>query len=151
VWSIPLPFPNPLGYTLTYSIQVDRGFILVDLGWDSPEAWDALLAGLRLAGARPRNVLGAVITHIHPDHFGLASRLKETSDAWLAVHPAELSHIAVDDSARDRFMQQMSEWLQSCGCPPSEFSALAIDAPEVRARLSSILPDVLLTDNEEVP
>jgi glyoxylase-like metal-dependent hydrolase (beta-lactamase superfamily II) len=151
VWSIPLPFPNPLRYALSYSVRADPGVILVDLGWDSDDAWDALLAGLRQAGAVPRDVVGAIVTHLHPDHFGLARRLRDSTGAWIAVHPAELPHVATDGEARDRYLAQMAGWLRSCGCPESEFAALAADSSEVRSRLASVLPDVHLPDGAEVP
>lgn len=151
MWSIALPFPNPLGYTITYSVRVDKGFLLIDLGWDSDEAWQALVHGLRQAGGDVGDVIGAVITHIHPDHFGLADRLKQNSSAWIATHPAERSHVAIDDDARDAFLVKMNHWLVDCGCPVSELDALANDAAEVRSRLATRFPDVVLTDNDAVP
>ena len=151
VWSIALPFPNPLGYTISYSVRVDEGFLLIDLGWDSDEAWDALVRGLRQAGGEVSDVVGVVITHIHPDHFGLAERLKANSRAWIATHPAERSHVAIDDAARDAFLTKMNQWLVDCDCPASEFEALASNADEVRSRLATRYPDVFLEDNDEVP
>ncbi|HEX4088595.1 MAG TPA: MBL fold metallo-hydrolase [Trebonia sp.] len=151
VWSIPIPFPNPLGYALCYCIRAGAGVILVDLGWDSDEAWDALLAGLRQAGAGLRDIAGAIVTHLHPDHFGLAGRLRESSGAWIAVHPAELPHVAADEAARDRYLRQMADWLRGCGCPESEFAALTADSGEVRSRLASVWPDLQLEDGAEVP
>ena len=151
VWSIPLPFPNPLGYTITYSLRVDGGMLLVDLGWDSDESWDALVRGLRQAGGEISDVLGAVITHIHPDHFGLAERLADHSTAWIATHAAERTHVAADAQAREAFLSSMHQWLIGCGCPTSELLALANDADEVRSRLASKMPDVVLEDNDEVP
>ncbi len=140
-----------MGYTISYSVRVDEGILLIDLGWDSDEAWDALVHGLRRAGGDVSEVVGAVVTHIHPDHFGLVERLKENSVAWIATHAAERSHVAIDDDARDAFLAKMKQWLIDCGCPDSELDALANDADEVRSRLATRYPDVLLQDNDEVP
>lgn len=30
-----------------------------------------------------------LITHIHPNHYGLAGRVREQSGAWIGVHPAD--------------------------------------------------------------
>ena len=40
-----------------------------------------------------------MVTHIHPDHYGLAGRIREASGAWIALHPAdaELIHDRYDD------------------------------------------------------
>ena len=146
-----MPFPNPLGYVLCYSIRVRRGVVLVDLGWDSDEAWDALRLGLRRAGAELGDVVGAVLTHLHPDHHGLAERLRNTTGAWIAAHPAELPHVAADEQARDQYLVQMAGWLRRCGCPPSELAALASGAAEVTTRLAAVAPDVRLADGAEVP
>lgn len=140
-----------MGYTISYGVRIERGFLLVDLGWDSDEAWNALVLGLRKAGGEISDVVGAVITHIHPDHFGLAERLRANSNSWIATHPAERSHVAVDDNARDAFLAKMNQWLRDCGCPASELDALAQDANEVRSRLATSYPDVVLEDNDEVP
>ena len=58
LWSIGVPFPdNPLGYTLVYLIESDRGPVLVDAGWDDDESWDALVDGFRTAGTDVVRVL----------------------------------------------------------------------------------------------
>ena len=28
-----------------------------------------------------------MVTHIHPDHYGLAGRVREESGAWIGLHP----------------------------------------------------------------
>ncbi len=87
LWSIGVPFPdNPLGYTLVYLIESDRGPVLVDAGWDDDESWDALVAGFRAAGADIAECFGVLVTHVHPDHHGLSGRVRDASDAWVAMH-----------------------------------------------------------------
>ncbi len=87
LWSIGVPFPdNPLGYTLVYLIESDRGPVLVDAGWDDDESWDALVAGFRTAGTDVSACYGVLVTHVHPDHHGLSGRVREASDAWVAMH-----------------------------------------------------------------
>lgn len=40
VHSIKVPIPdNPLGHTLVYVVDTDRGPVLVDTGWDDPTSW----------------------------------------------------------------------------------------------------------------
>ena len=151
VWSFPIPFPNPLRYSFVYSVEVDRGVILVDLGWDSEQAWGALMTGLARSGHSLDQVRGAVITHLHPDHFGLAKRLRQLTSAWIAVHASEMGHVATDELAREHFLERYRVWMQGCGCPRSELEALEVDAPEVRSRLASVQPDVILEDGAAVP
>src|SRR6188472_422526 len=87
LWSIGVPFPdNPLGYTLVYLIESDRGPVLVDAGWDDDESWDALVAGFQAAGSEVGACHGVLVTHVHPDHHGLSARVRDASDAWVAMH-----------------------------------------------------------------
>ena len=73
LWSIPVPLPDsPLRYVLVYVLELDDGVALVDAGWDTPDAWAALNDGLAAAGGTVADVRAVVVTHIHPDHYGLA-------------------------------------------------------------------------------
>ncbi|MGI5167795.1 MBL fold metallo-hydrolase [Spirillospora sp. CA-253888] len=87
VWSVPVPIPgNPLAHTLVYALESPRGPVLVDAGWEHEDAWSALKDGLGSFGMDIADVHGVVVTHYHPDHAGLAGRVRETSGAWVAMH-----------------------------------------------------------------
>ncbi|MEV8634005.1 MBL fold metallo-hydrolase [Streptosporangium sp. NPDC051023] len=105
VWSVPVPIPaNPLGYTLVYAIESPSGPVLVDAGWNHPDAWLALRDGLASAGMDIREVRGVVVTHFHPDHAGLAGQVRQESGAWIAMHEA--------DAALIRNMHDLEEGVQ---------------------------------------
>ena len=90
VWSIPVPIPdNPLRYTLSYLIEHDRGVLMVDTGWDHPEAWRALQAGLASCEIPLSAVTAILVTHVHPDHHGLSRAVREASGAWIGMHEHE--------------------------------------------------------------
>lgn len=90
IWSVPVPIPgNPLAYTLVYALEGPRGPVLVDAGWEHEDAWSALRDGLASFGMNVADVSGVVVTHYHPDHAGLAGRVREASGAWIAMHQAD--------------------------------------------------------------
>ncbi|SEP48579.1 MBL fold metallo-hydrolase [Amycolatopsis saalfeldensis] len=60
VWATAIPFPSPLAYSYSYALRYPEGLVVVDLGWDSDEAWQAFLGGLSRAGAGLDEVIGAV-------------------------------------------------------------------------------------------
>ncbi|WP_067488773.1 MBL fold metallo-hydrolase [Actinomadura hibisca] len=102
VWSVPVPIPgNPLAYTLVYALESPRGPVLVDAGWEHEDAWAALKDGLGAFGMDIADVHGVVVTHYHPDHAGLAGRVRETSGAWVAMHR--------DDAAIVRLFREVVE------------------------------------------
>ena len=75
LWSIPVPMPrNPLRYVLIYALALPDGLALIDVGWDSEESWRALVDGITETGHHVTDVRYAAVTHLHPDHFGLAPR-----------------------------------------------------------------------------
>ncbi len=99
VWSVPVPIPgNPLAHTLVYALESPRGPVLVDAGWEHPDSWGALRDGLAAFGMDVADVHGVVVTHYHPDHAGLAGRVREASGAWIAMHR--------DDSAVVRLFRE---------------------------------------------
>ncbi|KRE39388.1 hypothetical protein ASG73_03435 [Janibacter sp. Soil728] len=90
LWSIPVPIPDsPLRYVLIHLLAHEHGLLVLDAGWDHEDAWTALTQGIIGTGHALTDVSGIVVTHMHPDHFGLAPRLREESDAWIGMHPAD--------------------------------------------------------------
>jgi glyoxylase-like metal-dependent hydrolase (beta-lactamase superfamily II) len=92
-----LPVPGSLGHINIWALEDGEGVALVDTGLDIPparEAWEALFAG-PLAG---RAVTRIIVTHMHPDHVGLAGwlcerfgvRLWMTRGEWLFARALSL-------------------------------------------------------------
>ncbi|WP_104167860.1 MBL fold metallo-hydrolase [Arthrobacter sp. SX1312] len=90
VWCLAQPMPGGhLAYSLTYLLRgADAGVHVVDPGWDSDANWDRLTAALA-AVAPDGAVTGITGTHLHPDHVGMAARLRRASGAPLAMHGVE--------------------------------------------------------------
>ncbi len=133
VRSIRVPIPdNPLGYTLVYVVDTDRGPVLVDTGWDDPDSWDALVAGLDACGTGVAEVAGVVVTHHHPDHHGLCGRVREASGAWVAMHAADAAIVRRTRAARpERWYAYMAAKLTAAGAPREQVAPLraAVSCP----------------------
>jgi glyoxylase-like metal-dependent hydrolase (beta-lactamase superfamily II) len=93
--------------------------VLIDAGVKSDACWDALTAGLAEHGLAPRDVSRIVITHPHVDHFGLAARLAEESDATVWICDLGVPWLVADG---DRWAQRLSyyrdDFLAHAGIPP---------------------------------
>ncbi|WP_121822615.1 MBL fold metallo-hydrolase [Halostella salina] len=88
--SIPTPFQvGPVNAYLA-------GRTLVDPGPDSEEAWSALLGELEARNLAPADIERVLVTHPHPDHFGLARRFR---DAGAQVVTSRASADIVGDFA----------------------------------------------------
>lgn len=69
IHKIVIPTPFAVGDVNSYLLKGDV-LTLIDAGPKTPEAWEALTAGLKEAGVRPSDVEQVVLTHHHPDHAG---------------------------------------------------------------------------------
>jgi glyoxylase-like metal-dependent hydrolase (beta-lactamase superfamily II) len=78
--------PGPLEYVLAYLFAGDGGYTLVDPGWPSDEAFDALQSQLDEIGVAFGDIRRLIISHVHHDHYGLAARVKEASGAEVLLH-----------------------------------------------------------------
>ncbi|SEG94614.1 Glyoxylase, beta-lactamase superfamily II [Nonomuraea solani] len=153
LWSIPVPIPiNPLRYVLVYALELPGGVAIIDAGWNTDEAYDALVAGLGVAGYTITDVKGVLVTHIHPDHYGLAGRIREMSGAWIALHPADarLVRERYDDAAIDSLIERERALLRRCGVPPLTLDELAGASMMIRHMVSMAKPDLLVEDGDEL-
>ncbi len=154
LWTVPVPLPNnSLRYVFVYVFETDRGVYLVDAGWNTDEAYAALEAGLGTAGYEVGDVRGVLVTHIHPDHYGLAGRIREASGAWIALHPADAALIHARYSEPTDLLARVGGMLRRAGAPDEEIATLSSAAMPVRPFVDAVLPDVLLEDGQrpEVP
>ncbi|MFI1568321.1 MBL fold metallo-hydrolase [Streptomyces sp. NPDC020490] len=149
VRSVEVPIPdNPLGYTLVYVVDTDRGPVLVDTGWDDPGSWDTLAEGLTACGTAVGEIHGVVITHHHPDHHGLSGRVREASGGWIAMHTADTAVVRrTRDTRPGRWFACMAAKLTAAGAPEDHVAPLRAAVP--RTTLPGFSP--ALPDREIVP
>lgn len=151
LWSIPVPIPaNPLRYVLVYALELPDGVAIVDSGWNTDEAWGALTQGLKTAGASISDVRSVLITHVHPDHYGLAGRVREESGAWVGLHPADAALLEARYDEVSGLVDATRGYMLRSGVPPEEAEPLAAASLEVRQFVSQGKPDRLLEDGQRL-
>lgn len=151
VHRIKLPFPEGIPeYTNVYVVEGSRGNILVDSGWGSSEVLWAFREGLRENCLKFQDINWIVITHIHPDHYGLASKLKEFCGAEVVMHRVEAGLINSRYKDFAGLLKQIEEELSRNGVPQFELSKLTEASIWMRQFVSPDLPDVMLNDGDRL-
>ena len=151
LWSVPVPLPhNPLRYVLVYLLGLDEGVAMVDTGWDTPEAWAALEGGLAIAGYDITDVRGVLVTHIHPDHFGLAGAVAEASGAWIGMHEADAALVPSRYTDMDDLLERGRRQLADAGVPEEDLSTVTRSSTAVASLVRPAVVDRLLADGDPV-
>jgi glyoxylase-like metal-dependent hydrolase (beta-lactamase superfamily II) len=149
LWSVPVPIPSSsLRYVFVYVFETDAGPYIVDAGWNTDDAFAALSDGLSQAGTSVSDVQGVLVTHIHPDHYGLAGRVREASGAWVALHPADAALIPDRYDDPTDLLLRVSGYLRRMGAPAEEIEGLTNASMPVRPYVDAVRPDVLFDDGD---
>ncbi|OAI39354.1 hypothetical protein AYO38_07835 [bacterium SCGC AG-212-C10] len=139
-----------LPYVLPYMIKAGGETILVDCGWNTDSAYDALEIGMKEHGAHPNEITRLVITHVHPDHFGMAGRLKRLSSCDVVIHEKDAEVITSRYFAPKGLMEGMSDFMKSNGVPPIDTAGLAGGSMNMIDRVSPVPPDTVVKGGEVI-
>ena len=151
LWSIPVPIPdNPLRYVLVYALELDHGVAIVDAGWNTDAAWLALQTGLAEAGGSISDVQAVLVTHIHPDHYGLAGRVRDASGAWIGLHPEDAAQLRGRYMEMDELLERMKSLLVDSGVPDDKLPDLNFASMAIRSSVTMAEPDVLFEDGRRI-
>ena len=83
---IPLPLPmDGLKAINVYVVEAADGLVLIDGGWAIPAARDVLEQSLRSMGAGFGDIRRFLVTHVHRDHFTMATVLGHELGADVAL------------------------------------------------------------------
>ena len=87
---IPLPLPmDGLKAINVYVVEAADGLVLVDGGWAIPEARELLDRCLRSIGSAFGDIRRFLVTHVHRDHFTMATVLGHDLGADVALGAEE--------------------------------------------------------------
>jgi len=133
-----------------YLIRGDEGWLLVDTGWNTRHTFAALERQMKDIGARFDEISQIIITHFHPDHYGLAGKVKELSNATVALHQIERDFIYSRYVSMDDLMAETAGWLRLHGVPEDELPRLQRASVEVSKYVLPIAPEISLQGGERI-
>jgi glyoxylase-like metal-dependent hydrolase (beta-lactamase superfamily II) len=148
---MPIPMAeSTLGHVNVYLVRGDDGWLLVDTGWNTPAAFAALEKGLEEAGASVKDITQILVTHTHPDHYGLAGRIMKLSGARLLMHETERGFIEPMYVRREDLLRQTEAMLAANGVPHDDMVSMQDAMPGLEGYVTPAYPDVILHGGETI-
>lgn len=109
-----------LPYVLPYLLKSGGDTVLLDCGWNTDSAYQALEEGMKEHGSHPTEIAKLVVTHVHPDHYGMAGRLKQLSGCEIVLHEKDAEVIKTRYFSPKGLTDEMSVFMESNGVPEAD-------------------------------
>jgi glyoxylase-like metal-dependent hydrolase (beta-lactamase superfamily II) len=148
IWRLTFPIQNFLAHVNAYLIEAGGGYALVDCGWDNDECWALLRSQMDALNLPVHAIHTVVATHGHPDHTGMARRLREERDVEVWMHASEQAFI--DYRRDDSSAELLERWLLRYGMPAVEASEMAGRVREGDRTTPLVKPTHILQGGEEM-
>ena len=143
--------PFELRHVNVFLLRDGDRYTLIDTGLQTDESRQTLnrkLASLQVPLERISRIL---ITHIHPDHFGLAGELRERAKANLVIHRLEVALMEPRYARAQDLVHDVGEWLNKNGVPKAEAEFLKTASMAAREFVTVVEPELLLEGAERLP
>ncbi|MFC2036322.1 MBL fold metallo-hydrolase [Chloroflexota bacterium] len=151
IHQLQIDIPNsPLGHTNSYLVRREDDYLLIDTGWNSEEAFKSLKEQLDEVGTDIRNIGQIIITHVHPDHYGLVSRFIEKSMVNISLHKLEKDIVDFRYPKMNEYLRQVQQWLQANGIPNDLLSIMLTTPPGGKRVPFSSGPNVTILQEGEI-
>ena len=141
---------STLSHVNIYLIAGDNGWLLVDTGWNTDRSFSTLHNYLVKIGAGFGDIKQIVVTHVHPDHYGMAGRIKGLSGATIAMHHIEKGFIGPRYIDMNELLMQTDRMLIDSGVPRDIADELRDASLDVERYIVPALPDITLRDGQEI-
>jgi glyoxylase-like metal-dependent hydrolase (beta-lactamase superfamily II) len=109
---------------MSYLIKSPGGCTIIDAGWDTPEAIAAWEGQLKQLGLGFEDIDQVIITHLHPDHYGLAGKLREMGRARIIMSALEAEQLNARYENYQQLLEEVASFLRLHGVPAGELSGL---------------------------
>jgi glyoxylase-like metal-dependent hydrolase (beta-lactamase superfamily II) len=151
LYQLKVPIPNnPIGYVLPYLIETHGGYTLIDPGWNADESVESLRQQLAELGLSFKDLKRVIATHIHPDHYGMAGRIREEAGCEVVLHEREKDMVRTRYVNPGPLLDAMGDWLTKHGIPKMERQDLQYSSMPARRFVEAVEPDLTFTDGETV-
>jgi glyoxylase-like metal-dependent hydrolase (beta-lactamase superfamily II) len=150
VFQLTLPLPWELQSVNVHLVKLDDGWMLVDSGIATDECFSVIEQGMQSHGISWEDLRILLLTHMHPDHVGLADRILKRTSAKLYMHHADVAHLASIANG-----MKISPWFQQAmveGGVPAELQTKILKSFAMMGRnFVALTADCTLRGGETIP
>lgn len=134
-WRVRLPLPFPLKWIYAYLLPGSDGYAIIDSGLHTDEAWRTWWDVWKHLNIDPRSVRTIVLTHYHPDHYGLTGRLQQYTgaDVWMSPLTVRYAQLNWKDVGQ---LEKMVSFYQTHGLPDEAAHDMKRDLTQFREWVS---------------
>jgi glyoxylase-like metal-dependent hydrolase (beta-lactamase superfamily II) len=131
-----------------YLIKGEQGYLLVDSGWNTDESFTTFHNYLLKHHIGFQDIKTILVTHIHPDHYGMAGHIKQMSGAKILMHDIEKDYIHPRYIDMNELLALTDKHLMSNGASVNETEILRDATLGLENYIVPVLPDAILHDGE---
>jgi glyoxylase-like metal-dependent hydrolase (beta-lactamase superfamily II) len=130
LYQLTIPMPFRLNHVHLYLVEADEGFILIDTGVNTSEAFAALKRKLGDLGLDFEALTHIIITHFHSDHCGQVAHIRELGQAQVVMGNTERTtqegvQVNAPDEREEQFLRH--------GLPPEQATQYAEVLPYLKS------------------
>jgi glyoxylase-like metal-dependent hydrolase (beta-lactamase superfamily II) len=119
IYQLRQPLPFALNHVNCYLLRDEDGWTILDAGLNRPELRDRWQAAWHELSIDPHRIHRIALTHMHPDHFGLAGWLQQQTGAQVLLSPREIDIARltwIEDITPDR-ADIVAHYMHAAGVP----------------------------------
>jgi glyoxylase-like metal-dependent hydrolase (beta-lactamase superfamily II) len=149
LYQITLPLPFELEQVNVHLVRLDSnadGWLLIDSGFGNTRSFELLEASLRELDVEWPQIKLLLLTHLHPDHVGLAEKIASLAHPKIVMHEAEAAHL------NEMIEAGKPPWFEPLhllgGTPRDQIEKIDREFAPMRRKLRRVDPDLPLHGGE---
>jgi glyoxylase-like metal-dependent hydrolase (beta-lactamase superfamily II) len=134
LFAVQIPIPYPMKF-VTVLIDTAQPVTLVDCALNTPEARAALEAALHELNLEFEDVKRIIVTHHHPDHYGLAGWIQERSNCEILMLELDIQRGAIFWNDWENWLEGHVAHFAKHGLPTDQLEDIRVDSRATRHRV----------------